>query len=184
MKKSIFYVLLAFLTLNACTSKPSTTQQTTAPTEYETDDEQGDGIQRMREYNFSDTIVVDGKTFTYAIHREASDSLPLVTDDEGTRYADNIYTLTLSRIGGESQHYRFTKRNFMSYLSPEFQRKGILDGMMCDKSLPGFRFAVSVSLPQSDMFEPLLLSIDPNGGMSIVRDERSDAELDDNDDGV
>ena len=184
MKKTFFCFLLAILTLNACTGKSSTTEQTSVHSEYETDDEKGDGIQRMHEYNFSDSVVVDGKTYTYTLHRASSDSLPIVTDDEGTRYADNFYTLSISRNDGDFTRYTFSKRNFMSYLSPEFQRKGILDGMMCDKSLPGLRFAISVSLPQSDMFEPLLLSIDPKGGMSIVRDERSDAELEDNDDGV
>lgn len=184
MKKTFFYFLLALLTLNACTGKSSTTEQTSTHSEYTTDEEKGDGIQRMHEYNYSDEIVVDGKTYTYTIHREASDSLPLVTDDDGTRFADNIYTLQLVSNTGETTQFHFTKRNFMSYLSPEFQRKGILDGMMCDKSMPGLRFAVSVSMPQSDMFEPLLLSIDPKGGMSIVRDERSDADFEGDDDGV
>ena len=184
MKKTIFYMIIALLTLNACTGKPSTTEQTSTQSEYETDDEKGDGIQRMHSYNFSDTILVNGKKYLYGIRRVASDSLPIVTDDEGTRYADNIYTIKITPYNGDCTEYTFTKRDFMSYLSPEFQRKGILDGMMCDKSLPGFRFAVSVSLPQSDMFEPLLLTIDLNGGISIVRDERSDAELEENNEGV
>lgn len=184
MRKTFSYLVLALVTLTACTGKPSTTEQTISYSEYETDEEKGDGIQRMHEYNYSDTIVVNGKKYVYIIHREPSDSLPVVTDDEGTRYADNIYTLSISRTDGEYTSYTFSKRNFISYLSPQFQRKGILDGMMCDTTLSGLRFAISVSLPQSDMFEPLLLSIDPKGGMSITRDERSDVALEDNDDGV
>ena len=184
MKKLIFYLFAALLTLIACTGKPSTTEQTSTDSEYESDDERGDGIQRMHDYNYSDTVRLEGKAYIYTIHREASDSLPLVTDDDGVRYADNIYTISISRSDGETSRYTFTKRNFMSYLSPEFKRKGILDGMMCDKSLNGLCFAVSVSLPQSDMFEPLLLTIDPRGGMTIERDERSDISLEDDNDGV
>ena len=183
MKKTLSYLVLALLTLSACVGKATTSEQTSAQNEYVTDNEQSDGIQRMHMYNYSDTILVEGKTYIYTIHREPSDSLPIVTDDEGTRYADNIYTLSLNR-GDEYTMYTFTKRNFMSYLSPLFQRKGILDGMMCDKTLQGLRFAVSVSLPQSDMFEPLLLTIDPRGGMTIVRDERGEAQLEDDNDGV
>ncbi len=163
--------------LCSCGGSTPKTETTTGSNEYAVDESASDGIQRMPEYNYSDSINVGGKTFNYTIHRCASDSLPTVTDDEGTIYADNEYTLTLSR-GNDFSQFRFTKHNFASYLSSEFRKKGILDGMMCDKSLPGLRFAVSVSLPQSDMFEPLLLTIDPNGGMTITRDERSDAELD------
>ncbi len=187
MKKIPFYLIAAVMTVASCTGKTSTATPVTTISEFEADDEHGDGIQRMHEYNFSNEIVVDGKTYTYSIHREASDSLPLVTDDEGTRYTDNIYTLTLSNSSGEVARYRLTKRNFLSYLSPEFQSKGILDGMMCDTTLTGFQFAVSVSLPQSDMVEPLILKVDPKGGMSISRDERSHGAPEDKiqqDDGV
>lgn len=184
MRKLFFALLTGLFMLNACTGKPAPATTSESAGEYEVNEGKNDGIQRMREYNYCDSVMVDGRKFVYTIHREASDSLPTVTDEEGTRYADNIYTLKLRQGQGESIVYHFSKRNFMSYLSPEFQRKGILDGMMFDKSLSGLCFAVSVSLPQSDMFEPLLLRIDPRGGMSIVRDERSEVELDDNDDGV
>lgn len=184
MKKLFFVLFSGLFALYACNGKPTPETTSTTNGEYETNEGKADGLQRMREYNFSDSVTIDGRLFVYSIHREASDSLPTVTDDEGTRYADNIYTLKISQGQSEPTVYRFTKRNFMSYLSSEFQRKGILDGMMLDKSLSGLCFAVSVSLPQSDMFEPLLLRVDPKGGMSITRDERSEVELEDNDEGV
>ena len=146
--------------------------------------EPADGIQRMTVYDFTDTLRTDGKTYIYTVHREASDSLPLIIDEEGNRYADNIYTLTIRSGGKTVFQRRFTKATFNSYLSKEFQKKGLLDGMMCDKTLPGLRFAVSVSLPQSDMFEPLLMQVDTNGGIVITRDERGEAELEDDEDGV
>lgn len=183
MKKTLLTIMVAVLACAACTSKTSQTTGDASNGEYETNEEKADGIQRMHEYNYSDTLVIEGLTYNYSIHREASDSLPMVTDDEGTRYADNIYTLSLFH-GTDIAQFRFTKRTFASYLSPEFREKGILDGMMYDSSLPGLHFAVSVSLPQSDMFEPLLLTLDPNGGMSISRDERSEVDYAGEEEGV
>ena len=48
---------------------------------------------------------------------------------------------------------------------------------MLDSSLPGLCFAVSVTLPQSDMVEPLLLHVDANGGIVIERDTRSENDF-------
>ena len=182
MKHPSFICLCAIGLLLSCGSK-STQEQTTSTTGYDTE-VSSDGIQRMTPYDFSDTIRTDGKTYIYSVHREASDSLPVITDDDGNRYADNVYTLTIR--SGEQIVFdrRFTKKTFLSYLSRDFQQRGILDGMMCDKTLPGLRFAVSVSLPQSDMMEPLLMQVDTNGGIVITRDERGDEELENDDDGV
>ena len=152
--------------------------------EYDTSLADADGIQRMTAYHFTDTIRVDGRSYVYTIDRVSSDSLPVITDEEGNRYADNSYTLTIQSGGQTVFQRQFTKKTFMSYLTGEFQQRGILDGMMYDSTLPGFRFAVSVSLPQSDMMEPLLMQVDTNGGIVITRDERGEAELEDDEDGV
>lgn len=177
MKKLLFSIGCALVLLSACRGGQA---QQTAPvtTDQEYDNElSADGIQRLREYNYRDTVRTGGHTYIYTIHREYSDSLPVVTDDEGNRHADNIYTLTITSNGQTFFNRRFTKGTFASYLSAEMAKKGILDGMMCDTSLPGLRFAISVSLPQSDMFEPLLMQVDPSGGITITRDERGEAEL-------
>ena len=98
-------------------------------------------------------------------------------DDEGILYADNVYALSILRDNAPFFSHRFTKAAFASHLSADFRQKGLLDGMMCDKSLPGINFAVSVSLPQSDMIEPLLLHIDRSGGIAIERDTRADNDF-------
>lgn len=182
MKKISFAGICALAMLISC-GGGKTSEATINPNVTDSE-EPADGIERMMLYDFTDTLRTDGKTFIYTIHREASDSLPLIIDDEGNRFADNVYTLTIRSGGTTVFQRRFTKATFSSYLSKEFQKKGILDGMMCDKSLPGLRFAVSVSLPQSDMFEPLLMKVDTNGGIVITRDERGEAELEDDGDGV
>ena len=185
MKKLFLFLLTAPAIIAACTQKQASQTESDNTGEYINAAEATDGVQRMHEYNFSDTVVVDGRQYIYKLHREASDSLPTVVDDDGTRSADNIYTLSIMAGGQQFFNRSFTKAAFASRLSNEFRQQGILDGMMFDNSLPGLTFAVSVSMPQSDMVEPLLLKVDRQGGIAIERDERSDADLDDtNDEGV
>lgn len=185
MKKSLLALFIVPALMGACTPKQSAETEAGTTGEYETTSDAADGVQRMHEYNFADTIVVDGHKYTYTIHREASDSLPIVVDDDGARYADNVYTLKIAADGREFFNRRFTKNAFASRLSNDFRQRGLLDGMMFDNSLPGLCFAVSVSMPQSDMVEPLLLKVDRQGGITIERDERSDADFDeDEEEGV
>lgn len=181
MKRQILGALtLAFLlatSLAGCQGKPSQTAQTSSLGEFETENAVADGIQRMHTYDYTDTLRLDGHTYVCTIHREADESLDHVTDEEGTQYADNRYTLSIRRDGQPCFERQFTKGSFASHLSAEFQQKGILDGMMCDHSLPGLSFAVSVTLPQSDMVEPLLLRVDTAGGIVIERDTRSENDF-------
>ncbi|MBP3829495.1 MAG: DUF4738 domain-containing protein [Bacteroidaceae bacterium] len=187
MKKLFLTLLTAVFALAACVNKPTAEKAATGVNEYAADEAKADGIQRMQPYHYADTVRMDGHTYVYTIHREASDSLPMVVDDEGTRYADNVYKLTIQADGHSFFDRRFTKSAFASYLSTDFRAKGILDGMMFDETQPALTFAVSVSLPQSDMMEPLLLRIDRQGGIAIQRDERGEADLNataDDEDGV
>lgn len=182
MKKLFLLMQTAMLITTACTQRQTSQTENADTGEYIAEGEAADGVQRMHEYNFADTVTVDGRQLIYRLHREASDSLPAVVDDEGTRFADNVYTLAIMAGGKEFFHRSFTKAAFASHLSNDFRQHGILDGMMFDPSLSGIAFAVSVSMPQSDMVEPLILRIDRQGGIAIERDERSDADLDDSGD--
>ncbi len=168
---------MAALTLSACTERRPATAETAPQGEFMSDDESSDGVQRMTPYDFSDTLSIGTHRYAYTIHREAVDSLPTVQDEDGTVYADNSYHLTIRRDGQPLLDRHFTKRTFASYLSAEMRQRGILDGMMQDGSLPGLAFAISVSLPQSDMLEPLLLKVDANGGIAIERDLRSENDF-------
>ena len=182
MKRHFFGgAALTFLTialLLSCKGRTEQTHEQSSSEEFIASTEQADGIQRMRPYDYSDTLRVGSHVYSYNIHRESDDALPLVVDDESTRYADNRYQLTIQRDGQSFFERSFSKGSFSSYLSKEFQEKGILDGMMCDRSVAGICFAISVTLPQSDMVEPLLLHIDTSGGISIERDIRSENDFD------
>ena len=168
---------LAALALTACTGRGSATTEAAPQGEFMVPSGASDGIQRMTPYHYEGTYEVGEHRYSYTIHREAVDSLPTVKDDDGTVYADNSYHLTVQRDGQPLLDRHFTKRSFASYLSAEMRQKGILDGMMQDASLPGLAFAVSVSLPQSDMLEPLLLKVDAAGGIVIERDQRSENDF-------
>ena len=160
--------LLLLFALSACVGKSNQIQEQTAPSEFEDENAVADGIQRMHPYDFPDTLHTGAHTYIYTIHREADESLPLVEDEEGTCYADNRYTLAIQCDGQTFFNRSFTKATFASYLSKEFLENGLLDGMV---------FAVSVTLPQSDMVEPLLLHVDNGGGISIERDIRSENDF-------
>lgn len=167
------FALAAVSLLAACGGRSAPATETSVG-EFETSVSADDGVQRMREYHFSDTLQAYGHTYSYTIQRVASDELPKVRDDEGTLYADNVYLLSVEREGQAFYSHRFVKDDFAASLSKDFREKALLDGMMCDKSLPGINFAVSVSLPQSDMIEPLLLHIYKDGSIAIEKDNRAE----------
>lgn len=141
--------------------------------DYVADTSSPKGVQRMNDYEFTDTVRHAGHTYIYTVERHASDSLPQVTDDDGVVFADNTYRLRIRRDGQPFVDRRFTKAAFENYLPDEMRRRGVLDGMMCDTSRAGLCFAVSVSLPQSDMYQPLVINIDAAGGIAIERDTQS-----------
>ena len=174
--KTIILLLLA-ISMATCRNAGTPQAEETHPGEYAAPDDASDGIQRMNTYDYSDTLRIQGHTFVYSIHREASDSLPFVTDDFGVNFADNIFSLTVQRDGASFLHKTLTKANFACMLTDEMRRCGVLDGMRCDTTLEGLCFAVSVSQPQSDLYLPFILSVDANGNTAITRDNRSEMEL-------
>ena len=146
--------------------------------------EGANGVQQMSVYDYTDTIRTNGRTYVYTIHREPAPDLPTVQDDMGYEFADNVYSLRVTRNGSAIITRTFTKADFAAYLSPTIKRGGILDGLIYDASQQGLHFAACVSLPQSDMSEPFILNFDEKGGMSIERDVRPEIEEEEEEDGV
>lgn len=175
---ALLFVLL--LAVTACQKQRPSSQQAASVSEYATDAAAGDGVQRMYDYHFQDTLSLRGHQYIYSIDRHAVDSLPRVKDVDGLVYADNAYHLSIRCDGQTLLNRHFTKGSFASYLSEDMLRNGILDGMVYDASVDAeMAFAISVSFPQTDMLEPLLLRVDRNGGISIERDQRSENDFDD-----
>lgn len=128
-------------------------------------------VQRMNKYHYSDQVSWNGSKVTYQVDRQVCDSLPEVTDDMGTRYADNVITLTVKNGDRSIFHRTFYKSSFKEYMEHDFYEHAILEGMAFDKVKDGaLRFAVSVSYPVSDLYIPLLITIRPDGSYEITKD--------------
>lgn len=132
-------------------------------------------LHRIPNFNLTDTLQVGSHKWIYSIHREADDSLQIVTDEEGERYVDNFYLLSVVKDGKPFFKKRFTKQDFVSRLSSEFRKYGVLDGCRFNRYENGkLYFSMCVSYPESDEFTPFLLLIGPDGSHSIEADDMFD----------
>ncbi len=122
-----------------------------------------------------------GRTYHVVIERMPSDSLPLVSDETGQQFVDNVITLRISRPDGSVfLNKRFTKGDFAQYLDADYRTAGILEGMVFDEvDDDKLEFAASVSLPQTDEYIPLELKVSRMGDIAVKRDADMDTHGDD-----
>ena len=117
-------------------------------------------------------------TYTVQIDRVADDSLQLVKDENAQPYKDNRVAITITRSDGSVFFKKsFTKASFSSYVDDTFRKNGILAGIQYDEvDSKGLEFSVVIGLPDAvdDVFVPLELIIDRQGGISITRDDDMD----------
>lgn len=180
MKKYLLAMCAALVVLAACESKPDE-RQPQLYSEPEADSQTG--IQHVRDYHYTDTIQSGSHTYVYDVERHPSDSLGIVTDESGDRYADNYIDLRISCDGRQYFNHRFLKREFRSSLSRTFNEQSILDGIAFDRVTPqGMRFSISISYPNSDMYMPFAVTISSDGSYSYVQDDVLDVEGDVEDD--
>lgn len=126
----------------------------------------------MASCDFPDSLQAWNSQITFNIHREPSDSLPVVTDQYGTKFKDNIFVLSIKKNGQDFFRRRFSKNDFMKLMNADFRVHGMFDGFRCI----GYRddvltFGTCVSYPESDMSQPFLIKITQNGSYSIEEDE-------------
>lgn len=137
-------------------------------------------VHRMKDYDLTDSVRMGNHLFVYTIHREADDSLKAVVDENGDKYLDNYYDLTILRDGAKIFSHRFTKFSFGSQLDDSFRKNGILDGFRFMLAKEGkLTFGVCVSFPESDMSEPFVLIIGPDGSFTLEPDTAPDIEEED-----
>ena len=80
--------------------------------------------------------------------------------------------------GGKLFDRSFTKADFKSMLSEEFQQYGIMDGLRFNCAEDGkLLFNTCVSYPDSDMSCPFFLVIGPDGSYVITPDNTIDEDL-------
>ena len=129
-----------------------------------------------------------GKPYTVIVDRLPVDSLPMVKDENGQPYIDNRVKVRIVRADGSAIFERtFTKASFALYVDEAFRKSGILAGIRFDEvEKAGMKFSVVIALPDAidDVFVPLEMVIDAQGGINITRDDDMDMldyeERDDN----
>jgi hypothetical protein len=131
---------------------------------------------RMQPYSDVRSVAWLGKEYKVEVSREASDSLPLVSDETGQKFVDNRITVVVRRADGSVAISKsFTKAAFDAYIDEHYRKMGILEGLVFDAVDDlQLEFAASVSLPQTDEYIPLEVKIDNMGNVKIERDSQMD----------
>lgn len=115
-----------------------------------------------------------GRPYSVTIMRTPIDSIT-VADDSGQKYIDNNIRLTIAREDGSVFLSKtFTKRSFSSYIQEPFTTSGILAGIRYDETAgSALEFSVAVAMPEAadDLYIPLDMTIDSQGGVSIRKDD-------------
>lgn len=135
---------------------------------------------KMQEYNDERDVPWIGKSYHVAVNRMPSDSLPMVKDETGQKFVDNIFTLTVSREDGSVFFSRqFTKAFFTNYITDVYRKAGILEGIVFDKADGDWlKFAASVGLPQTDEYIPLVIRLSRMGELTVSQDTQMDTNGD------
>ena len=134
----------------------------------------------VQEYTDERHVDWIGKKYHVAIHREATDSQPMVKDETGQEFVDNVFTLAVTRSDGTIFFSQtFTKSSVSKYLDDDFRKAGIFEGLVFDK-VDGdwLQFAASVGLPQTDEYIPLVIKLSRMGQLEISRDTQMDTNGD------
>ena len=116
-----------------------------------------------------------GRNYEVAIVRTSVDSLPMVADDTGQKYIDNSVTISIKRADGSMFFEKtFVKGSFASYIDANFRKNGLLASIRFDEvDGPEMEFSVVIGLPDAvdDVYVPLELTINSQGGISIKQDD-------------
>jgi len=139
---------------------------------------------KMEEYNDERDVAWIGKTYHVAVHRQPADSLPMVKDETGQKFVDNVFSVKVSRQDGSVFFSRtFTKNYFLNYITEDYCKKGILEGIVFDKADGDWLvFAASVGLPQTDEYIPLIVRLSRMGELTVRQDTQMDTNGDDSGD--
>ncbi len=111
-----------------------------------------------------------GRNYLVKITREPADSAAKVVDENGQKYVDNQIRLVVARSDSSIFFNKvFTKESFASYIESDFRKQGILETIAFHEvDHHQLKFGVVVSRPENDdLFIPLDMWIDRNGGMVI-----------------
>lgn len=170
-----YYIALLILAFFAASCQQKQPQQASSLDSIQAQKQVSNGIIHIPGITKSDVVKVGSRTYEYTFSRQAADSLGVVQDEMGDRYADNFYQLTIRRDGNNFFSRRFTKADFQALLGGDFLKNGIFDGFRYSHSDDGkLYFSACVSYPESDMSAPFFVVIGPDGSYTIESDNSSD----------
>ena len=167
----IFFISYSLIFVTSCTPQKSESQETPQT------EQSADEVHTLNDYAYSDTLMQGSHKVVYTITSQPDDELPVVVDEDGVKYKDNRYKLLIVKDGKTLFERSFTKADFKSMLSSDFQKYGIMDGLRFNHAEEGkLFFNACVSYPDSDMSYPFILTIGPDGSYSITPDTSLDEE--------
>lgn len=175
MKKQIISLLMLSFVLCGCNQKTQTTGST--PEGVEAKAEAENILHRLPTLHVEDTVKSGSNVYALMINREACDSLGIVTDEMGYRFADNLLKISVKKNGAVLFARTFKKADFLHLLDAEFAKHSILDGCRFLQVHEGMvTFSLAVSYPDSDMSRPFKLNIGPDGSYMIVKNDDLEEE--------
>ena len=138
-------------------------------------DQDNDGVWELPNYTYTDSLMQGSHKVVFTITSQPDEELPEVVDEDGVKYRDNRFNLLIVKDGRTLFEHSFTKADFKSKLSEDFQKYGIMDGMSFNHAKEGkLYFNACVSFPESDMSCPFILTIGPDGSYTITPDTSFD----------
>lgn len=164
MKKPYLFFLFSYCLffMSSCVPQKAETQDN------EQAEQAADAVRCMPNYAYTDSLMQGSHKVVYAITSEGDDELPIVVDEDGTKYRDNRWKLVITKDGKQLFNRSFTKADFKSQLPGDFQKYGLMDGLRFNHAEEGkLYFNTCVSFPDSDMSCPFFLIIGPDGSYRI-----------------
>ena len=134
---------------------------------------------KMSEFTHQDDVQWIGKTYKVVVHRFVADSLPMVKDEQGTKYFDNLIRVKVIRPDGTEFFNRlFSKKAFNDYLDATTRESGVLLGIVFDRAEGDdliFGASVGSADKLSDEYIPMVVRLNRMGNVSIARDTQLDS---------
>lgn len=134
---------------------------------------------KMQEYKDTNYVKwVEGRYYHLTVLRQPCDTLPMVKDETGQKFVDNLFQMTVTRADGSVFFDRkFTKNSFNKYINEDYRNTGILEGIVFDKVDGDWLvFAASVAHPQTDEYIPLVIKLSRMGVLEISQDTQMDTD--------
>ena len=130
-------------------------------------------VHQMNPVDQTDEVKWLGSTYRVTVNRHSSDSLSVVTDNNGNRYRNNVIRLKITRADGSVFFEKnFSKSLFASLVDETYLSKNVILGLVFnDVDANGMHFLGSVGSPDelSEDYIPFIVTISRMGDVSVER---------------